>query len=155
MPEKKPGGVQDWLTLQWCVVSGRKPGVGGRVLKKHAYCCTQDKPYCCDVWCLGKSLAVKFTYDRLWCVVSGKKPGGTPWYVCIYIYRHRIEKRVQIRWMSIKLTMCKITEFQLKVENLTKLKNFSASVLQFKVSIKIIHTKYQFASTVIYFSLNN
>ena len=46
----------------------------------------------CGVW----EKAVKLTYDRLWCVVSGKKP---PVHRCMYVsmYRHRIEKRVQIR----------------------------------------------------------
>ena len=38
--------------------------------------------------------------------------------------------------------------------NKTK-KNLSASILQFKVSVKMIHTKCHFASNVIYFSLHN
>ena len=40
-------------------------------------------------------------------------------------------------------------------QNVTKLKNISESILQFNVSVKMIHTKCQFASNVIYFPLNN
>ena len=40
-------------------------------------------------------------------------------------------------------------------QNVTKLKNISESILQFNVSVKMIHTKCQFAPNVIYFPLNN
>ena len=89
VPDKKPGCVQNLrLTLQWTAVRG--VFVESREL---AGVCRISVPIFvhkpshtvvrCGVWCLGKSLAVKLTYDRLWCVVSGKKP----WvHRCMYVY---------------------------------------------------------------------
>ena len=81
VPEKKPGGLQDLrLTLRWTAVRGvfaesRGGGLAGvcRIgvpifVHKPSHTVVR-----CGVWCLGKSLAVKLTYDRLWCVVQGLK----------------------------------------------------------------------------------